>query len=189
MFESHIHGPHRHFHPSEEFPGNCRRDPSLFRRGDMKYIVLALLKEKPAHGYELTLAMEERFHGLRSLSAGSVYPVLQLLEDMGYVTCSASEGKKTYTITASGEKFLEDQKETVDSIKQRVWGSWGSENKEHLREARSALNYVRELNHYVRHYAVRGDPSMIGKVNEVLARALKDIEGLYGERQASEPDE
>ena len=83
------------------FPG-FERHAHLFERGHLKYVILDLLKDKPAHGYEIIKALEERFHGFYSPSAGSVYPTLQLLEDMGYVKSSDQDGKKVYTITAEG---------------------------------------------------------------------------------------
>ena len=66
----------------------------LFEKGDLKYVILDLLKDKPSHGYEIIRALEERFHGFYSPSAGSIYPTLQLLEDMGHVKSSEADGKK-----------------------------------------------------------------------------------------------
>ena len=43
-------------------------------RGDLRYVILDLLKERPSHGYELIQALEERFHGLYPPSAGTVHP-------------------------------------------------------------------------------------------------------------------
>ena len=64
-----------------------------------------LLKDKPRHGYEIIREMEEKFGGFYTPSPGAVYPTLQWLEDMGYVTVLAQDGKKTYTITEEGLKF------------------------------------------------------------------------------------
>jgi len=112
-----VSGFEHHGHPFE-------RNSRMFKKGDMKYVILDLVKDKPSHGYEITQALEDRFHGLYSPSAGSVYPVLQLLEDMEYVTSNVMDGKKVYTITEKGRKFLEDQKETTEKIKGRLDGWW-----------------------------------------------------------------
>ena len=45
----------------------------LFEKGDLKYVILDLLKDKPRHGYEIIRALEERFHGFYTPSAGSVW--------------------------------------------------------------------------------------------------------------------
>src|SRR5579872_3697742 len=56
-----------------------------FERGDLKLVILDLLKEKPRHGYDIIQELEKRFHGFYSPSPGSVYPILQLLEDQDFV--------------------------------------------------------------------------------------------------------
>jgi len=89
----------------------------FFGKGDLKYVILDLLKDKPSHGYEIIRDLEDRFHGLYSPSAGSVYPTLQLLEDLDYVKAAEQDGKKVYTITESGLKFLKESEETVGRIK------------------------------------------------------------------------
>ena len=52
-------------------------------RGDLKYVILDLIKDQPSHGYEVMRALEGRFRGFYSPSPGSVYPTLQMLEDLG----------------------------------------------------------------------------------------------------------
>ena len=55
------------------------RQPRLFKKGDLKYVILDIVKDYPVHGYDITTVLEERFHGLYSPSAGSIYPILQFL--------------------------------------------------------------------------------------------------------------
>jgi DNA-binding PadR family transcriptional regulator len=74
------------------------------RRGDVKFLVLQMLADKPMHGYEIIRSFEER-RGFR-ISAGSVYPTLQLLEDGGFVTSETVEGKRVYTIADAGRELL-----------------------------------------------------------------------------------
>ena len=95
----------------------------LFEKGDLKYVILQLLSERPAHGYEVIRALEERFGGMYTPSAGAVYPTLQMLEDMEYVSSMQQDSKRVYSITDAGRKFLEEQKETVENIRKRT-GSW-----------------------------------------------------------------
>ena len=175
MFGGHFHDFDRHANPFE-------RHSRLFKKGDMKYVILELIKDKPAHGYEITQSLEERFHGLYSPSAGSVYPVLQLLEDMEYVTSNVTEGKKVYTITESGKKFLEDQKETTDEIKGRLRGFWGAENREYLNDVRVTMNYASDISQLIRRIAVRKNPAKVERVNAILAKTLKELEQIYQEK-------
>src|SRR6266516_4862688 len=53
----------------------------FFGRGDVKYALLELLRERPMHGYEMIKALEEKSGGFYTPSAGTIYPTLQMLED------------------------------------------------------------------------------------------------------------
>jgi len=81
------------------------------RRGDIKFILLELIKEQPRHGYDLIKAREERYGGFYRPSPGSVYPTLQLLEDEGHLRSETINGKRTYTITEMGEKLLAEREQ------------------------------------------------------------------------------
>src|SRR3989449_4734732 len=65
--------------------GRGPRRRQWFEAGDMKYVILKLLRDKPRHGYEVMKELEERMHGCYSPSPGTVYPTLQWLEDEGLV--------------------------------------------------------------------------------------------------------
>lgn len=91
-----------------------------FESGDMKYVILKLLKDRPMHGYEVMKELEERTRGCYKPSPGTVYPTLQWLEDEGLVRAEEHEGKKVYHITDAGRAFLEEHRSTVDEIFERV---------------------------------------------------------------------
>jgi DNA-binding PadR family transcriptional regulator len=171
MFGDHSVNFDRHSNPFE-------RRSRLFQKGDLKYVILGQLKDKPAHGYEITRALEERFHGFYSPSAGSVYPILQLLQDMGYVTSIEKDGKRVYTITEEGKKFLIAQEETTNSIKGRMRGWWGSGSREYLRDVKKALDDSHAIHHQIGRIVVHKDPAKIAKIKEILAKALDEIETL-----------
>lgn len=70
--------------------------------GDVRTAVLALLAEKPMHGYQIIREIDERSGGSWKPSAGSVYPTLQLLADEGLVTADEADGRKVYSLTEAG---------------------------------------------------------------------------------------
>ncbi|MFJ1593907.1 PadR family transcriptional regulator [Kitasatospora albolonga] len=72
------------------------------RRGDVRASILALLKDRPMHGYEMIQEIGERSGGAWKPSPGSVYPTLQLLEDEGLIVSASEGGKKLFTLTDSG---------------------------------------------------------------------------------------
>lgn len=84
-----------------------RRGPSgrRSRRGDVRAAILALLTERPMHGYEMIQEITERSGQYWRPSPGSVYPTLQLLADEGLVVITeGSGGKRHYELTDEGRQ-------------------------------------------------------------------------------------
>src|ERR1700751_1472740 len=79
------------------------------RRGDVRAAVLALLADRPMHGYEMIKEIEERSEGAWPPSAGSIYPMLQLLEDEGLIRGEDSDGKRLFPLTDEGRKEQEEK--------------------------------------------------------------------------------
>jgi DNA-binding PadR family transcriptional regulator len=106
------HGPFRHWR--ERGGGWGGR---MFNGGELRLIILALIKEKPRYGYEIIKELSERVGGDYSPSPGVVYPTLTMLEELGYTSASQDQaGRKLYTVTPEGEKTLADNKAQVDAI-------------------------------------------------------------------------
>ena len=72
------------------------------RRGNVRAAVLALLAERPMHGYEMIQELESRTGGIWRPSPGSVYPTLQLLEDEGLIVSEEAGGRRRFTLTEAG---------------------------------------------------------------------------------------
>jgi DNA-binding PadR family transcriptional regulator len=81
------------------------------RRGDVRTAILALLAERPMHGYEMIQQLEERTGGRWTPSAGSIYPTLQLLEDESLVRGEEVEGKRVFSLTDSGRDAVAERGE------------------------------------------------------------------------------
>jgi DNA-binding PadR family transcriptional regulator len=81
-----------------------------------------MIAAKPAHGYDLIKALEERMGGGYSPSPGVIYPTLTMLEEQGYATLTVENGKKLYQATAIGAAFLGTNRATVDAIQARIDG-------------------------------------------------------------------
>ncbi|MBB4888801.1 DNA-binding PadR family transcriptional regulator [Streptomyces netropsis] len=73
----------------------------------MRTSILALLKDRPMHGYEMIQEIVERSGGTWKPSPGSVYPTLQLLEDEGLISSASEGGKKLFTLTEPGRAEAE----------------------------------------------------------------------------------
>jgi DNA-binding PadR family transcriptional regulator len=157
--------------------GRRGRGWRFFGQGEVRLALLSLLKDAPAHGYELMKRLEERSGGIYVASAGTVYPVLQQLEDEGLVRSEEVEGKKTYHLTDAGREELVRHHDDTERIWERahgwkdwgvntgpetaeIWGSWGRLSKAAFRAA------------------ARSGFEKSERVREILDRARKEIEAL-----------
>lgn len=159
-------------------PGSRRgRRGQMFGAGEVKYVILRLIKEKPRHGYEIIKALEEKLSGCYTPSAGTVYPTLQLLEDQGYVKVVETEGKKVYHITPEGEQFLAENQNTLDDIldrvKEAIHGFAGGSMIE-LNQTVSSL--MRST--YKTAWRAGPDDEKTKRIVEILKRALGEVEAV-----------
>lgn len=149
----------------------------IFDRGDLKYMILELLRDRPMHGYEVMRALEETSRGAYTASPGSVYPTLQSLEDEGLVSSEESDGRKVYTITDRGRAFLEDNQDRVDQILRRI-----TDFARHFSGA-SMTDVTRsfvKLAHASFEQSIRqvGDDDSLDRLREILEKAARDIENV-----------
>lgn len=88
----------------------------VFGHGQLRLYLLALLDQGPRHGYDIIRDLEERFGGLYTPSAGTVYPRLAKLEEEGLVS-RADEGRKaTYAITAAGRAEVRERQDDLGEL-------------------------------------------------------------------------
>jgi len=161
-------GPHRR-------RGKRRGRRQFFESGEVKYVILRILKEKPRHGYEVLRALEEEVGGWYTASPGTVYPTLQLLEDQGYVRIVETDGKKVYHITADGEAFLAEHRDVLDDILQRIREVVEDLAGGTLGELRAAFSRMAGMAYRQARRDRPGD-DRTGKIVEILRRAGEDIE-------------
>jgi DNA-binding PadR family transcriptional regulator len=94
------------------FRGGHRRhgplDRDRMRRGEVRSLLLAALLDGPAHGYELMDRLEARTAGRWRPSPGSVYPLLQLLEDEGLIRGRDADGRRTFELTPAGRSQADE---------------------------------------------------------------------------------
>ena len=156
--------------------GGPYRRGRVFEQGDLKYVVLQLLAEKPRHGYEIIKELEDRFGGSYAPSAGTVYPTLALLEDMGYASVNLEEGgKKVYSITPEGTKYLEQNKEAVEDIFERIADFGSSIFGEAMGEVNKAFGRVARATYTTAPWHSK-DKAAVDAIREALEEAARRIE-------------
>jgi DNA-binding PadR family transcriptional regulator len=162
---------------SRQAPRGGRRRRQFFESGEVKYVILRLIRDKPRHGYEIIKALERETGGWYTASAGTVYPTLQLLEDQSYVRIVETEGKKVYHITPEGEAFLDEHRDVLDDILERVrdaveglaGGTIGNLNETFARMAGMA---------YKQAWRERPGDDRTELIMDILRRAQQDIEAV-----------
>jgi DNA-binding PadR family transcriptional regulator len=149
----------------------------FFRQGEVRLALLSLLKDSPAHGYELMKRLEERSGGMYQASAGTVYPVLQQLEDEGLVRTKDEDGKKVYHLTDAGREELTLHQEDTDRIWTRAhgWKDWGVHMGPETAEIWGSFG---RLSKAAFKAASRSDVENGERVRDILDRARKELEEL-----------
>ena len=150
----------------------------FFERGDLKFVILSLIKVQPRHGYDIIQELEKKFHGAYNPSAGTVYPILQLFEDQGYVTIDQKDGKKVYSIIDSGEKYLDEHKEELErmeSIGERFSAHFGGDITELKGEVRQVMHLIFQN---AAHGALK-DPKKLKQLKEAFEEFRKKVEAIF----------
>ncbi len=149
----------------------------VFGKGDLKYLILDLLRDQPRHGYDIIRELEHRSGGMYTPSAGAIYPTLQMLEDMGAVTSEQREGRKVYTITDEGRRILEDRRDVLDEIAGRVRDWVGRQGGPELGQAMREMGELMALLGREGGRAL-GDPDKLRRVRETIARTREELSAI-----------
>src|SRR5258708_10560178 len=86
-------------------------------KGNTPTLVLAVLKDRPLHGYGIAREIERRSANALKFKEGTLYPALHALEREGLITGQwHKEGnapeRKVYTITPAGHAALDRRPRT-----------------------------------------------------------------------------
>jgi DNA-binding PadR family transcriptional regulator len=138
------------------------------RRGDIKFLLLEILKDAPKHGYEIISDLETRSGGYRP-SPGSVYPTLQMLEEGGFLTGEQIEGKKVYTITDAGLKMLEERGEKPFAAHPKMAQAFEI-RKSLMKFGSAVMDGIRD-----------GDEETVKKISEIVNQARRDVYSILAE--------
>jgi len=153
------------------------RGRQRLRRGDVRAAVLVLLEEAPRNGYQIIQELSERSNGAWRPSPGSVYPILQQLEDEGLVEISSSQSGKTYNLTAAGKALVEKDRATLG----KPWETAAAD----VSDATSDLfGTLRQVILSVRQVAMAGSDAQTEKATTILADARRSIYRLLAEDES-----
>jgi DNA-binding PadR family transcriptional regulator len=141
----------------------------FFRHGELPLVLLALLAERPRHGYQIMAELKRLFGPRYRPSPGSVYPAIEALGTEGLIDGQTHDGKTTYHVTAAGEQAIEARRDALAALEVRTGARFG--------DADSIETLLDRFRARLAPLSGRVDPQAIATV---LQRAAADIESLDG---------
>ena len=138
------------------------------QHGDVRAAVLVLLSEQPMHGYQIIQEIGERSEGAWQPSPGSVYPILQQLEDEGLVLIEQTEGRKVVNLTEAGRTYVEENRDELEA----AWNAVTDTGDERLLELRNLFGQVATAGMQV---AQVGTESQLAEARIVMIEARRRL--------------
>ncbi|MGZ4665297.1 MAG: PadR family transcriptional regulator [Frankiaceae bacterium] len=151
------------------------------RRGDVRTALLALLAEQPMHGYQMIGELSERSGGAWRPSPGSVYPVLQMLEDEGLVRLQETEGRRVYHLTDAGRAVVEARRGEPTP-----WDAAADAADDGVADLRPLVLQVGAAALQVAH---AGTEQQVAAAREALTNVRRALYRILAEDEAGGPDE
>jgi DNA-binding PadR family transcriptional regulator len=136
------------------------------------------LKDKPRHGYDIIRELEELSYGFYKPSPGVIYPTLQMLEEMGYASSTEQEGKRVYSITEEGLKFLTNQSSIADGVRRQMKHRWSFKN---IGRMVMVMKEYHALEHLLSDGFRSLDADKAEQIRQILFQAYQEIESVLQE--------
>jgi DNA-binding PadR family transcriptional regulator len=150
------------------------RPGRMFGQGELQLLLLALIADQPAHGYDLIRTIEAKFKGSYAPSPGTIYPTLTLLEEQELVTGTAEAGgKKSYAATLAGRQHLAERGAEVKALMARIDIMAGAQ--EDGVPPPSVMQAVKSLRHAILANSSSWTEAEEKRVREILERAAREI--------------
>jgi DNA-binding PadR family transcriptional regulator len=91
-----------------------------FGHGELHLMLLALLSQRPMHGYELMAELEARLGPRYRASPGSIYPALQALEAEGLIAATDDGERRVYDLTGEGAHAFTKRADRIARMETRL---------------------------------------------------------------------
>lgn len=156
------------------FGGMPPRGGRMFGQGDLRLLLLALIADKPSHGYDLIRTIEARFGGSYSPSPGTIYPTLTLLEEQDMIAPEANSGaKKSYIATSKGREFLAENANDIQALMTRI--DIMAKASAHGPMPETLMLVIHALRHALMAKSGNWTANEEKRVREIIDRAAKEI--------------
>jgi len=154
--------------------GHGHRRGGRGSRPNVRPALLALLLERPMHGYEMIQELESRTGGIWRPSPGSVYPTLQLLEDEGLIEAEATGGRKRFTLTDAGRA------EAQTAAENPPWAQFSDDTMSQVQDFRDAAVGIMDA---LRQVGFNGTPEQRQKALVVLNETKRKLYAVLADSE------
>jgi DNA-binding PadR family transcriptional regulator len=144
------------------------------QRPNVRPAVLALLLERPMHGYEMIQELESRTGGIWRPSPGSIYPTLQLLEDEGLIEVEATGGRKRYTLTDAGRA------EAETAAQNPPWAQFTDDTMSQVQDFRDAAFGIMSA---LKQVGFNGTPEQRARALEILNETKRKLYAILADSE------
>ena len=149
----------------------------MFDGGQLRLVLLHLMRSEPRHGYELIREIEARTGGAYVPSPGIIYPTLTMLEELEHIAPAASEGaKRAFVLTPSGETWLADHPGELDATLQRLDALRATASQTEAGPVLRAMQNLKTVLH--QRLSAATDRETLLRVADLIDDAAKNIERL-----------
>lgn len=150
----------------------------FFKHGELPLVLLALVAERPCHGYDLMAELGRLFGPAYTPSPGAIYPAIEALQAEHLIRGTNQNGKSVYEIAPVGRDALEKRADQLAALEVRTGAR--------LRNRDSVDSMLQRFCEEVRTQRGRTDPAAIERV---LSQAAADIASLSNNRTGSDHEE
>jgi DNA-binding PadR family transcriptional regulator len=151
-------------------------------RGDVRAAILALLREGPRNGYQIMSEIEERSGGAWRPSPGAVYPALQQLADEGLIEAEESAGRRAFSLTDEGRRYVEENPEMARA-------AWESMAQDEPGEVPGLFVQAARLGGTIVQVAHAGTPEQVHSAEQLLEQTRRRMYQILAEDDGGEQDE
>jgi DNA-binding PadR family transcriptional regulator len=174
-------GPRGAWWPGPPPPPGPGRGPKA-SRGDVRAAILALLREGPRTGYQIMSDIDERSGGAWRPSPGAVYPALSALADEGLITGAESAGKRIFSLTEAGQRYVEENPEMAK-------GAWESTAQQEAWQVPGLFAEAARLGGGIMQVAQAGSPDQVRAAERLLQRTRRELYQILADNQDDEDDD
>src|SRR4028119_1688851 len=182
LAEQPLHG-HQLIPETAAHRGGARRRRRGFPPGAVRAAVLVLLAEQPMHGYQLIQEIAEHSGGVWEPSPGSIYPVLQQLEDEGLVLIEQTEGRKVANLTDAGRAYVEENRAEFEEVRKALSNEKVDEG---MQEMRNLFVDLKKIGIAAKQVSKVGTASQVAEARKVLAGTRRRLYLILAEDDAGE---